>query len=115
MLARKSRQLERKITVLREGDDAAIASSNTVEKSDDNDRSAASPPSRMIVIAPAGKLGVTVDKDEDGDRRASVTGVKDKSPLLGKICTVDKVVAINDEEISDKQPVDISSEQSVSF
>ena len=152
IIAKKSKQAERKITVLRgsvDNDESRAPPLSSVTNTED-----ASPPSRMAhdasshgsssttgaadassppgsvqnasgdgtesridvidVVAPAGKLGVTLDSPPGGGT-PFVGGVNDSSPLKGKLCLGDKVIAIDDEDVSKKMAVDVSSKLPVVY
>jgi len=133
MLARKSRQPNRKITVLRDGNEEepaepAFASSRTPALTDfatsmPVTRSPFPPPvpirakssfptqvksseTKIVIIAPPGKLGVVVDSEDGG--LAYVSNIKDTSPMKDEIKLGDKVLAIDGEDVSTKTAVDIS-------
>lgn len=52
---------------------------------------------RRTVFAPAGKLGIIVDTSTEGP---VVHGLKDDSPLVGKVVIGDLIVAVDDEDTS---------------
>jgi len=112
LLARKSKQTERKITVLRDTvakrtSVSGLASSMPVQAPTTfyANNAAVSNSSKIDIIAPPGKLGVILDM-EDGS--AYVQEVKDTSSLMGKIQQGDKIIAVDDKNVSKKEAVDIS-------
>lgn len=126
LLAKKSKQYRRRISVLRgaEAETPPASASATVASSmptgapaayqsnplTENENSASgSSGNKIDIIAPAGKLGVGVDSSSDGGA-AFVNNVKDHSPLKGEIQLGDRVIAIDGEDVTGKSAVDISSE-----
>ena len=70
--------------------------------------------SRIDVIAPAGKVGVVLDSPPGGGA-PYVSSVSDSSPLKGEICVGDKVVAIDDADVSNRRAMDVSSKSSIVY
>jgi len=131
LLAKRSRNEERKITVLRrvKGPNDSIASSQPKGGSgsmfgsvaDSLTSSAAAPQAPPIsssskdkevlmdVTAPAGKLGVvlvTPEPPETGP--AYVFKIRDDSPLVNKLLLGDKVLAVDDEDVRGMTAINVS-------
>ena len=60
---------------------------------------------KYIVVAPAGKLGVILDNPDDG--APVIHTVKDTSPMLGKINVGDRLVNIDDVDVSGFTPAQV--------
>lgn len=60
------------------------------------------------IIAPAGRLGVTIDTSPGGGP-ATVCEVEPASPLLGEIQLGDKIVAVDDEDIQRQTATSVSN------
>eukprot|EP00522_Entomoneis_paludosa_P008786 CAMPEP_0172446684 /NCGR_PEP_ID=MMETSP1065-20121228/6229_1 /TAXON_ID=265537 /ORGANISM="Amphiprora paludosa, Strain CCMP125" /LENGTH=783 /DNA_ID=CAMNT_0013197873 /DNA_START=22 /DNA_END=2373 /DNA_ORIENTATION=+ len=63
-------------------------------------------PSTYTVAAPAGKLGVVVDTPDEG--APVIHAVKDTSVLHGKVHVGDRLLAVDDEDVSTMSAVNIS-------
>ena len=59
-----------------------------------------------IIEAPPGKLGVVVDTPDEG--AAVVYKVKETSPLLGELRIGDRLLAVNEEDVSTRPAMYIS-------
>lgn len=59
------------------------------------------------VIAPEGKLGIVVATSPQGGP-AYVSDLRQESPLLGKIRPGDKIIAIDDDDVKQLPPIEIS-------
>jgi len=116
LLAKKSKQGMRKITVLRDvGAEHTVAGqslmppinlypSTSIRSIDSHDGSFET---KIDIIVPAGKLGLIIDSPPRGGP-AYVSEISEASPLRGKIHLGDKVVAIDGEKVSKMKAVDIS-------
>lgn len=62
---------------------------------------------KLDIIAPAGKLGVTVDSPPEGGS-AYVSSVKEESPVWGKIHLGDTIVAVDGEDVSKLKAIHVS-------
>lgn len=51
----------------------------------------------LVIMAPPGKLGISLDTPENG--APFVYSIKDVSPLVGKLMEGDRVIAIDDEDV----------------
>lgn len=51
----------------------------------------------LVIVAPAGKLGISLDTPENG--APFVYSIKDVSPLIGKLREGDRVIAVDDEDV----------------
>ena len=58
------------------------------------------PYNKVVVDVPPGRLGIHLIDDADG-YGAHVTSVNDDSPLAGAVVPGDRIVAINDVDVSD--------------
>ncbi|KAL9188925.1 hypothetical protein ACHAXT_011415 [Thalassiosira profunda] len=71
----------------------------------------ARPPSpvgeKMVIIAPAGKLGVVVDSPPEGGS-AYVSDVKVDSPIFGQIKMGDRILSVDDEDVSKLKAIHVS-------
>ena len=137
LLGRKSRNEQRRITVLRERDGLSQSSdeadadfsppSSPSSRPSVEAGGVASPPGsdagfddgevevqRLDILAPAGKLGVVlVTPDEPttaaGDRgSAYVFNIREDSPLLDAIQLGDRVVEVDGRDVSDMTAIDVS-------
>ena len=125
LLARKARNPERKITVLREKDSfssnvssgsrggaaplttspsgESVTSAEAVKPDYDNKDE------WLHINAPEGKLGVvlvTPEPPESGP--AYVFNIRDDSPLVGKVHLGDKVMAVDDEDVREMTAINVS-------
>jgi len=111
LLGKKSQNTRRKITVLREVDDEDGGDEPNVVSSDSNDFSDSTESSavetRIDIIAPRGKLGMVVDSPPGGGA-AYVSNIREESPLRGQLRLGDRVIAIDDENVSKRKAMDIS-------
>ena len=64
---------------------------------------------RIIIVAPAGKLGVVVDSPPDGGL-AYVSDIKTESPLMGQIMHGDRIMEVDGEDVSKLKAIHVSSE-----
>merc|ERR1712013_111425 len=109
LLAKKSRQDERKITVMRSnvGDNfeqnSSSSSSNTAITNDLSDATG----TQLDIIAPAGKLGVILDSPPEGGG-AFVSVIKDDSPLRNQIRIGDKLLSVDGEDVSKMKAIHVS-------
>ena len=126
LLARKSRQAERKITVIRSNDgnhydkaaatEASSSLSSTLDSSKDlptqpvqnTSQMAAISERQLNIIAPAGKLGVILDSRPGGEA-CVIKQIKDDSPIQNEIHLGDKVIAVDDEDVSKMKAFHVSS------
>ena len=128
LLAKRSRNAERKITVLRrvkDPTDAAVADSSSMlstassllpaaaaaaaSSSSAAATSTSDNETLMHIIAPEGKLGVvlvTPEPPETGP--AYVFKIRDDSPLVGKLLLNDKVIAVDDEDVTKMSAINVS-------
>lgn len=135
LLARKSRQTNRRITVLRllsapaspvptsTSDAASTSPPNSETKADVIAPAAAGltmaklagsafakdSAKKITISVPAGKLGMVLDDPEEGGS-AYVSEVKETCPVKDQIRVGDRVVAVDNDDVSEKKAVDISSE-----
>jgi len=114
LLGKKSSRPRRKITVLREVDgeddedeEPGGTGPNAVSESDDESDAAGKSENRFHIMAPAGRLGVLVDSPVGGGL-VFVSEVKDDSPILGKVHVGDKVVCVDDEDVSEMKAIQVS-------
>ena len=133
LLARKGKQPERKITILRDGREmptravSDVASSlpvstPTTTSPQDNKVAPAlisfqgkkEPPQsgserKIEILAPPGKLGTVFNMSPEGGA-VHVSDIKEDSPLRGELRLGDKVIAVDDQDVSRMKAVEISSE-----
>jgi len=114
LLGKKSSRPRRKITVLREvdgedGEDEEPGSTGprAVSESDEESDEALKSENRIDIMAPAGRLGVLVDSPVGGGL-VFVSEVKDDSPILGEVHVGDKVVCVDDEDVSEMKAIQVS-------
>jgi len=119
LLARRRKQAERKITVIRaDGGAEATAVSGSASPpmvpphsssspQSNNDDTANSSAMKINIIAPAGKLGLVLGNSLESGA-ACVSDIKENSPIKGEIYRGDKVVAVDDQDVSGLTAVDIS-------
>ena len=58
------------------------------------------------IFAPPGKLGVIIDTPNDGP--PVVSGIKDPSVIAGKVQIGDKLIAVDDEDVSHMTAIAVS-------
>jgi len=58
------------------------------------------------IFAPPGKLGVIIDTPNDGP--PVVSGIKDPSVIAGKVKIGDKLIAVDDEDVSHMTAIAVS-------
>jgi len=124
LLGSKIMQRERKITILRGNDNSGVVlgrvsppSSDTEIRSTEDASSSStsqakndttnSSETKIDIIAPPGKLGLIIDSHPEGGL-SQVIGIKDGSTMMGKLYLGDKVIAVDDEDVSKKKSADIS-------
>ncbi len=115
--------MERKITVVRSNggdDDEGKTSTDSNESSttvsatqisaqlEHTSQAAATSETQLDIIAPAGKLGVILDSPPDGGA-AYVSQVKDDSPIRTEIHLGDKILAVDDDDVSERKAINVSS------
>lgn len=107
MLARKSRQSERKITVMRSNNGGSNNQSTASASTIDLPSQQVNSPTQLDIIVPAGKLGVVVDSRPEGGA-AYVSEIKDDCQIKDQIRLGDKLLAVDDEDVSKLKAVHVS-------
>ncbi|KAL7554079.1 hypothetical protein ACHAWF_017463, partial [Thalassiosira exigua] len=136
LLARKSGNKERKIVVMREAGSSSLAGDSstggvgkTAEEvsasvanasagggdnknsviGGDGDEIDNSKEERIIVIAPAGKLGVVLVTPEPPDVGPPyVFNIRDDSALVGKVRLGDRIISVDDEDVRTMSAINVS-------
>ncbi|KAL7531212.1 hypothetical protein ACHAXR_003904 [Thalassiosira sp. AJA248-18] len=128
MLARRARNPERKITILREqgGDGSAdepwegqagadrisalqSTASSSILPMTENPMEETTNEEWVHIVAPSGKLGVvlvTPEPPESGP--AYVFNIRDDSPLMGKVRLGDKIMTVDDEDVREMTAINVS-------
>ena len=115
MLSNKNRQARRKITVVRKilDYDDEMPAIISMEEDDSNDQTSETRRNTIDIVAPAGKLGLRIDYNvatTGGSSSARVIDVEEDSPVLGDVRVWDRIVAVDGEDASRMNALDISSE-----
>ena len=107
LIARKSRNPQRKFTFLREEGASTNEESVAVAVAPISQDRKSSSEGMIHIIAPAGKLGVVVATSSQGGP-AFVANLREESPLLGKLRRGDKIIEIDDEDVQQLSSIEIS-------
>jgi len=103
LIARKSRNPQRKFTILREEAPSSDEANDAVVAAPANSSSE----DFIHVVAPEGKLGVVVATSPQGGP-AYVVDLREDSPLLGKVHLGDKIIAIDDDDVQQLSSTEVS-------
>jgi len=107
LIARKSRNPQRKLTILREEDQEEAPSSHEAKDALEAAPTNSSSEDFIHVVAPEGKLGVVVATSPQGGP-AYVVDLREDSPLLGKVLLGDKIIAIDDDDVQQLSSTEVS-------
>ena len=109
MLARRSKNPRRKISILRGEEKNGVGESLTAASSSMADHVKDDNEEEIEITAPTGKLGVVLVSPEAPETGpAYVFNIRDDSPLVGKIQLGDKIVNVDDDDVRQMTAVNVS-------